>query len=385
MSQPSNYSSLNQPNASTIPTISLKYHGSNIDNKNLNFHVVHNYQHDRNNDYERHNPRRSSLLTDQSEVVNNNNQDVDIESERTRLISQHHTNFGTLEDANDYRSLMNLGKSTVRQTIFNAVILFPQVDLTHLKLIVFLVITPVTWLPIHYLSYTSILGIFTASSLALVLLFDGLTKFEAPGSLWKPTDTCLLPPNWMVVPLAFGLINSAFSGHAVFPSLYRDMAKPSHYKKMVNSSYLISGVIYITVSILWLIVINPLSKYPLTLTPINLSIEVTAFRINMIGLFRSKIIRFLFIILSRSLVSFVIIGTSIIFPGFDRAMSLLGSCFSFLISSIFPLLCHLKMFGRNLSKKEIIWNILLLAICSVMASLGTVWTFLPRELLEDDR
>ncbi|CAG8796301.1 14601_t:CDS:2, partial [Cetraspora pellucida] len=363
---------------------SLKY-------SNLNFHVSDNDQRlDRNN--EEYVPYHSSLLND-------NRQDVDVEDENTRLLNRHTRTFDTLEDARDYRSLMNLGKSTVRQTIVNTVnilmgiailalplafkysgwiigisifsfclistnytaqilkkcldtdpecltyadlaylaygqkgrifvgflflmdlynaavalmilvgdslkILFPQVDLTNLKLIVFLVITPITWLPIHYLSYASVLGIFTASSLALVLLIDGLTKYVAPGSLWQPMDTYLFPPNWMVVPLSFGLINSAFSGHAVFPSLYRDMEKPHYYKKTVNSSYLVAGVVYFTVTVcgylmfgsktmqeitqnimstpgyslvlnsivVWLIVINPLSKYPLTLIPINLSIE----------------------------------------------------------------------------------------------------------------
>ncbi|CAG8675373.1 1345_t:CDS:2, partial [Racocetra persica] len=341
--------------------------------------------------------------------------DVDLEDEDNRLLNRHTRTFGTLEDERDYRSLMSLGKSTVRQTVVNAVnilmgiailalplafkysgwviglsifsfclistnytakilkkcldtdpecltyadlaylaygqkgkifvgflflmdlynaavalmilvgdslkILFPQVDLTRLKLIVFLIITPITWLPIHYLFYTSILGIFTASSLALVLLIDGLTKYVAPGSLWQPMDTYLFPQNWLIMPLSFGLINSAFSGHAVFPSLYRDMEKPCDYKKSVNSSYLVAGVVYFTVAIcgylmfgsetmqeitqnimstcgyslflnsivVWSIVINPLSKYPLTLAPINL-------------------------------ISFVIVGTAIVFPGLDRAM-----------------------------------------------------------------
>ncbi|CAG8829006.1 22847_t:CDS:2, partial [Gigaspora margarita] len=380
---------------------SQKYYGSNLDNSN-------------------------------SRAADNNDsrQNVDLVNESTRLLNQHATS--DLEDSKDYRSLMSLGKSTIKQTIFNAVnilvgiailalplafkytgwiigfpifffclistnytakllkkcldtdpecltyadlaylaygqkgkifvgliflldlsnqavalmilvgdslkILFPHMDLTHLKLIVFLVITPITWLPIHHLSYTSLLGILTASSLALVLLFDGLTKFDAPGSLWQPMNTHLFPPNLMVLPLSFGLINSAFSGHAVFPSLYRDMAKPLYFKKTVNSSYLISGIIYITVSItqnimstggyslflnsivVWLIVINPLAKYPLTLTPINLITEETFFRTKIGSFFKSNIVKRLFIILSRSLVSFVIVGTAIIFPGFDRAM-----------------------------------------------------------------
>ncbi|CAG8750198.1 23830_t:CDS:2 [Dentiscutata erythropus] len=437
---------------------SLKYYCSNLENYSLADDDNNDQRDGRNNDLEGNIHHSSILFERLISEFETNGQNVNIENESTRLLNQHA--ISDLEDAKDYRSLVSLGKSTVTQTMFNAVnvlvgiailalpyafkcsgwiigistfffclistnytakilkkcldtdpecltyadlaylaygqkgkifigfiflmdlynaavalmilvgdslkILFPQMDLTHLKLISFLVITPITWLPINYLSYTSLLGIFTAASLALVLLIDGLTKFDAPGSLWQPMNTHLLPPSWMVLPLSFGLINSAFSGHAVFPSLYRDMAKPLYYKKTVNSSYLITGIIYFTVAVcgylmfgsetmqeitqsimstqgyslflnsvvVWLIVINPLAKFPLTLTPINLSIEVA------------------------TLVSFLIVGTAIVFPTFDRAMSLLGSCFSFLISSIFPILCHLKMFG-------------------------TIWTFLPSELLGD--
>src|SRR5205823_13375440 len=91
-------------------------------------------------------------------------------------------------------------------------------------------------------------GIACAISLAAVVLIDGFTKLEPPGSLLKPMYTYLFPPNWMTLPLAFGLINSAFAGHAVFPSLYRDMAKPESYIHMVNYSYLITSMIYITVA-----------------------------------------------------------------------------------------------------------------------------------------
>ncbi|CAG8438396.1 9833_t:CDS:2 [Acaulospora morrowiae] len=410
-----------------------------------------------------------------------------IENERSPLIHRHKTTFGHFEDNGDYRSLIEHGKSTVKQTVFNAInilmgiailalplafkhtgwiigisiflfclistnytakilkkcldtdvdcltyaelahlaygdrgkyfmgavfmfdllnasvalmilvgdslkTLFPQVELTSLKLIVFVIITPLTWMPIHYLSYTSIFGIITASSLAAVVLIDGFTKCEAPGSLLNPMDTYLLPPNWITVPFAFGLINSAFSGHAVFPSLYRDMAKPCDYKQVVNYSYLVASVIYITVAIsgylmfgsqtmqeitqnimatsgyslllnsilIWIIVINPISKFPLTVTPINISVEITLFRIPyMHEIFRSRFSKLLVIILSRSFVSFIIFCTAVIFPGFDRAM----------------------IFGRCLSKREIIWNLLLLAISTFMAILGTIWTFFPREWLE---
>ncbi|RHZ53542.1 hypothetical protein Glove_441g63 [Diversispora epigaea] len=431
---------------------------------------------------------------------------VTIETEQTPLI--HRTS--ELEDASNYKSLMDLEKSTVKQTIFNAVnilmgigilalpfafkhtgwiigisvflfcsmstnytakilkncldvdrtclsyvdlaylaygnkgkyfigtiflmdlynatvalmilagdslkTLFPQSDLTQLKFILFLIITPTTWLPIRYLSYTSFFGIIATAALALVLLFDGFTKLDSPGSLIQPMDTYLWPQKWIAVPLAFGLINAGFTGHAIFPSLYRDMEKPNEYRKMVNSSYSITSTFYITVAVsgylmfgsqtmqeitqnlmvtpgyslflnsivVWLTVINPLSKYPLTLTPINLSVEVTFLNIPYLRiLFRSQIVKTVFMIISRTFISFLVVSTAILFPKFDRAVSLLGSLFSFLISLIFPLLCNLKIFGSTLPKNEIRLNLFILVISVIMGVLGTIWTFVPREWLDD--
>ncbi|CAG8496093.1 25666_t:CDS:2, partial [Gigaspora rosea] len=362
---------------SWIPSLlrSQKYHDSNNDNSN-------------------------------SRAADNNDsrQNADLENESTRLLNQHTTS--DLEGSTkDYRNLMSLGKSSIKQTIFNAVNILVGISILALPLafkysgwiigfsiFFFCLISTnytakllkkcldtdpecLTYADLAYLAYGQkgkifagliflldlsnqavalmiLVGILTASSLALVLLFDGLTKFDSPGSLWQPMNTHLFPPNLMVLPLSFGLIDSAFSGHAVFPSLYRDMANHLYFKKTVNFSYLISGIIYITVIVcgylmfgsetmdeitqnimstegyslflnsivVWLIVINPLAKYPLTLTPINLITEETFFQTKIGSFFKSKIVKFLFIILSRSLVSFIIIGTAIIFPGFDRAM-----------------------------------------------------------------
>ena len=127
--------------------------------------------------------------------------------------------------------------------------LFPQVDLTRLKFIAFLVIAPITWMPIHLISYASMLGIIASISLAVVILIDGFTKPEPLGSLLKPMDTHLFPSNWITLPLAFGLINVGFTGHYAFPSLYCDMEKPGSYNRVINYSYLIASIIYITVAV----------------------------------------------------------------------------------------------------------------------------------------
>ncbi|CAG8435541.1 7793_t:CDS:2 [Funneliformis mosseae] len=294
--------------------------------------------------------------------------------------------------------------------------LFPRVDLVQLKLISFFIITPFTWMPMHFLSYASIFGIISTLSVAAVILIDGFSKLEPPGSILNPMDTSFFPSNWMTLPLAFGLINAGFAGHAVYPSLYRDMAKPALYNRMVNYSYLISSIVYITVAasgylmfgpdtlqeitlnimktkgfsvllnsiVVWMIVINPLTKFPLVITPINIIFEVGFLRIPFVyQFFASKVAKNFFTIISRTILCSLVIFTAIFLPEFDRAMSLLGSLFSFLICGIFPILCHLKLFGRQLSNKELAWDLILLVMSSIIAIVGTIWTFFPNEWLDD--
>lgn len=83
-------------------------------------------------------------------------------------------------------------------------------------------ILPTTFVPLRFLSITSLVGIVSTLTLLAVLVADGTLKHDAPGSLSKPMPTAV-GPRWMRLPLSFGLFMSGFSGHAVVPSLYRDM------------------------------------------------------------------------------------------------------------------------------------------------------------------
>lgn len=52
----------------------------------------------------------------------------------------------------------------------------------------------------------------------------------------------------MSVPMSFGLIMAGFAGHAVFPTIYRDMKSPKQFKKMVNYTYIVTASVYMTVA-----------------------------------------------------------------------------------------------------------------------------------------
>lgn len=77
-----------------------------------------------------------------------------------------------------------------------------------------------------------------------------------------------------------------------------------------------------------------------------------------------------------------IILLAILVPSFDTVMALLGSAMAFSICIILPLAFHLKIFGKEIGAKERFFDWFLIVICSVMAIIGTVWVFLPRDVRE---
>ena len=111
-------------------------------------------------------------------------------------------------------------------------------------LITFSSLIPTVFLPLSLLSYTSILGILSTVFLVIVLIVDGLTKKEAPGSLWDPAHTELGVGNFRQLGVAFGLFMAGFSGHAVIPSLVRDMQDPTEFESMLNYAFVVATAIY---------------------------------------------------------------------------------------------------------------------------------------------
>lgn len=64
--------------------------------------------------------------------------------------------------------------------------LFPGFTMIEIRMFSFLLLTPMLFLPVRHLSYTSLLGIFSAFSIIIVIIVDGLSKKTAPGSLIEP-------------------------------------------------------------------------------------------------------------------------------------------------------------------------------------------------------
>ena len=60
-------------------------------------------------------------------------------------------------------------------------------------------------MPLSVLSFASIIGIFSLMAIIGIIIFDGLTKVDSPGSLWSPAATSLGIDNYRELGIAFGL------------------------------------------------------------------------------------------------------------------------------------------------------------------------------------
>src|SRR5206468_5027890 len=83
--------------------------------------------------------------------------------------------------------------------------IFPGISITLFKMISWMIMTPLTFIAIRYLSYLSLLGILSVISLVAVIIIDGFTKHDKPGSLIDHMETEMWPV-WASLPMSFGLI-----------------------------------------------------------------------------------------------------------------------------------------------------------------------------------
>jgi hypothetical protein len=70
---------------------------------------------------------------------------------------------------------------------------------------IFSSLIPTLFIPLSLLSYASLLGIASTVLLIGAVFYDGLSKFDAPGSLWSPAKTSFGYCNIGELGLAFGL------------------------------------------------------------------------------------------------------------------------------------------------------------------------------------
>jgi solute carrier family 32 (vesicular inhibitory amino acid transporter) len=88
--------------------------------------------------------------------------------------------------------------------------LFPNTSNTGLKILCGVILLPLSFVPLRVLSLTSILGIASCFGIVSIIVLDGFTKPEAPGSLLQPMPTYWFPQDWWTLPMSFGLLMCKF-------------------------------------------------------------------------------------------------------------------------------------------------------------------------------
>ncbi|KYG41527.1 hypothetical protein M433DRAFT_147588 [Acidomyces richmondensis BFW] len=295
--------------------------------------------------------------------------------------------------------------------------LVPGWGVTEWKIVCGLILVPLGFVPLRWLSFTSILGIFCCAGIVLAVLVEGLLKADAPGSLRQPAETYWFPANWMTLPIAFGILMSPWGGHSVFPNIYRDMRHPFRYRRSVNITFAVTSTLDLFMAVIGLLMygdgvadeitrnlldsdatphairiflvicvaIIPITKVPLNARPIVSTLELflgldpraLAASPALTGLTGSA--RGILKILVRvgTMAGFVVLA--VLVPSFDTIMSLLGATACFTVCIILPCAFHLKLFGEHLSRgrKALDWALIVVSVA--LAGVSTGFNFVPRE------
>ncbi|KJX99529.1 vacuolar amino acid transporter 1 like protein [Zymoseptoria brevis] len=297
--------------------------------------------------------------------------------------------------------------------------LIPGWGLTEWKIVCGIILIPLCFVPLRLLSFTSILGILSCFGIVLAVIIDGLIKPDSPGSLLSPAKTYLWPKSWLSLPVAFGILMSPWGGHGVFPNIYRDMRHPYKYRKGVTITYSFTFTLDLLMAVVGLLMfgdgvkdevtrnvlttkgyppalsvfiavcvaIIPLTKVPLNARPIVSTLELflglDARAMGDAGAAHglSGLTRGILKITVRIVCVIVFVVLAILVPDFDRIMSLLGAVACFAICLILPCAFHLKLFGKELSKRQKVLDWTLIVVSTILGVVSTAFNFLPKELI----
>ena len=294
--------------------------------------------------------------------------------------------------------------------------LIPGLSIIDFKVICGVVLVPLAFTPLRYLSFSSVLGIFCCLWIVACLFADGMIKPIGFGSLRSPRETDIFPSNWKTLPLAYGLLMAPWGGHGVFPNIYRDMRHPSKYNSAVNTTYVFTYSLEVVLAVIgylmfgdlvrdeitsnifltggyprWLSItivvataVIPLTKCPLNARPIYSTIEIlanleprsSAASTNLSS--RSRLIQIALRFIVRATVTWVFVAIAVFVPSFDRVMSLVGSLACSLVCVVLPCCFHLRIFGKELSRRRKFLDWVLILAFGFLGIAGTVCSFIPK-------
>ncbi|KAG9454630.1 hypothetical protein H6P81_007534 [Aristolochia fimbriata] len=248
-----------------------------------------------------------------------------------------------------------------------------------------LAVLPTAWLRnLSFMSYLSAGGVIASILVVLCLLWVGVID----GVGFHPSGTALDIAN---LPVALGLYGFCYAGHPLFPNIYLSMQNPSDFPSVLLLSFIICTVLYSGVAVtgflmfgeaiesqftlnmpskfvaskiaVWTTVVNPLTKYALTITPVALSLE----ELLPLAWFKSYFISMLI----RTVLVLSTLLVAITFPFFGFVMALIGSFITMIIALIFPCASYLKLMKGKLSRTQIVVCYAIITVGVVCSIVGT--------------
>ncbi|CAI0410991.1 unnamed protein product [Linum tenue] len=255
-----------------------------------------------------------------------------------------------------------------------------DLDAHHLfALLTALAVLPTVWLrDLRVLSYISAGGVIASVLVVLCLFWVGLVdqvSVHSKGSVI----------NLGTLPVALGLYGYCYSGHAVFPNIYTSMAKPHQYPIVLLVCFVICSMLYMGVAVmgytmfgqatasqftlnlpkdlvaskiaLWTTVVNPFTKYALTMMPVALCLEeLLPSNLNKSYMYGMGIRTLL-------VLSTLFVGLSV--PFFGLVMSLIGSLLTMFVTLILPCACFLSILRNKVTPIQV-------GLCGLVITVGLV-------------
>ncbi|XP_022765408.1 amino acid transporter AVT1C isoform X1 [Durio zibethinus] len=246
-------------------------------------------------------------------------------------------------------------------------------------------VLPTVWLrDLSVLSYISAGGVVASILIVLCLFWVGLV--DQVGFHNKGTTL-----NLSTLPVAVGLYGYCYSGHAVFPNIYTSMAKPNQFPSVLLACFGICSLLYAGTAIMgytmfgeatesqftlnmpkdliaskiavWTTVVNPFTKYALTMSPVAMSLE------ELIPSSHLKSHIYAILIRTSLVISTLIVGLTI--PFFGLVMSLIGSLLTMLVTLILPPACYLSILRGKVTRIQATLCIIVIAVGVVSSAFGT--------------